>query len=192
MLGYGHFPLSTSVLLISMSLLFGYPLTFVWFSPTILSLLFHPHCTIGFLFSRSIVILTPLSFVAMNSNGSAPTIFLAHYVLSSSVSSQFLTSILTLNKDLLNLALSPEFEPSNRLGGLTPGKGANLPWDAEAGHSLVFHDYFAESPVNPERLFRRRFRMSRSLFLHIMDTLGYNDVYFTQRSDALSQSIPWK
>lgn len=89
-----------------------------------------------------------------------------------------------MNDDLLQLALSQELESSGKVGGSTPGKGANLPRDAQAGHDLLFQDYFSESPVYPEKLFRRRFRMSRGLFLHIMNTLGDNDVYFTQRSDA--------
>ena len=34
-----------------------------------------------------------------------------------------------------------------------------------AGHKLLYDDYFAEEPVYPPKVFRRRFRMRRSLFL---------------------------
>lgn len=128
-----------------------------------------------------------LSIVTMNPNGSVPAEFLANHVLSSTSSFQFLASLSSLNDDLLNLALSEEMESSTRLGGSVPGRGANLPCDAEAGHALLFQDYFAENPVYPEKMFLRRFRMSRGLFLHIMEKLAENDVYFTQRYDALGQ-----
>ena len=45
-------------------------------------------------------------------------------------------------------------------------------------------DYFAEHHVYPERMFRRRFRMSRRLFLRIANDLANHDQFFTQRSDA--------
>ena len=33
------------------------------------------------------------------------------------------------------------------------------------GHKRLYDDYFAEKPVYPPKVFRRRFRMRRSLFL---------------------------
>ena len=36
-----------------------------------------------------------------------------------------------------------------------------------AGHERLYLDYFANSPVYPEKLFRKRFWMSCSLFLRI-------------------------
>uniref|UniRef100_A0A803QCG2 Mitochondrial protein n=1 Tax=Cannabis sativa TaxID=3483 RepID=A0A803QCG2_CANSA len=44
-------------------------------------------------------------------------------------------------------------------------------------------DYFAENPRFPESMFRRRFRMGRSLFLCIFDTITMHDDYFVQRRD---------
>lgn len=121
------------------------------------------------------------------SNGTVPAAFLAQHVLASSTSSQFLTSISTLNEDLVNFALSEELMRPDAPGGSAPGRSANLQRDSEAGHQLLIQDYFAESPVYPDKLFRRRFRMSRNLFLHIMQKLGEKDPYFTQRYDALGE-----
>ena len=41
-----------------------------------------------------------------------------------------------------------------------------------ASHERLHLDFFANSPIYPEKLFRRRFWMSRSLFLRIQATFG--------------------
>ncbi|XP_042973135.1 uncharacterized protein LOC122304941 [Carya illinoinensis] len=51
------------------------------------------------------------------------------------------------------------------------------------GHERLFRDYFAENPVYPSNLFRRRFRMSRPLFLRILNEVESYDPYFVQRRD---------
>lgn len=48
----------------------------------------------------------------------------------------------------------------------------------------MFNDYLAEVPVFSDRQFRRRFRMSRPLFLHILDDVLHHDDFFLQKSDA--------
>ncbi|XP_058211489.1 uncharacterized protein LOC131323659 [Rhododendron vialii] len=48
----------------------------------------------------------------------------------------------------------------------------------------LFDDYFAESPVFPPHYFRRRFRMSRSLFLRIHDAVKAHEPYFIQKRNA--------
>ena len=47
-----------------------------------------------------------------------------------------------------------------------------------AGNERLFLDYFAESPVYPPNLFRRRFRMSCSLFLYILSKVEAHEPYF--------------
>ena len=42
----------------------------------------------------------------------------------------------------------------------------------------IFHDYFAERPLYPPNMFRKRFRMSRSLFLRIKSMLEATEPYF--------------
>ena len=81
--------------------------------------------------------------------------------------------------------------------------------DHFAGENLIHHHYFGPNPVYPPHVFRRRyalhvivigydifivlttsvctffrFRMSRPLFLRILQGLQQHDTYFTQRVDA--------
>ena len=51
--------------------------------------------------------------------------------------------------------------------------------DHGQGHQRLFQDYFAESPVYHLNIFRRRFQMSRSLFLRIKSNLEERDEYFS-------------
>ncbi|XP_042974639.1 uncharacterized protein LOC122306272 [Carya illinoinensis] len=55
--------------------------------------------------------------------------------------------------------------------------------DHVQGHERLFRDYFAENPVYPSNLFQRRFRMSRPLFLRILNEVESYDLYFVQRKD---------
>lgn len=56
--------------------------------------------------------------------------------------------------------------------------------DHFAGENLIRHHYFGPNPVYPAHVFRRRFRMSRPLFLRILQGLQQQDSYFTQQVDA--------
>ncbi|KAF8400427.1 hypothetical protein HHK36_013725 [Tetracentron sinense] len=65
-------------------------------------------------------------------------------------------------------------------------QGHRVIWrDRVQGHERLFHDYFAEKPVYPPILFRRRFRMQCSFFLHIQHTVEAYDPYFVQKIDAI-------
>ncbi|XP_052173306.1 uncharacterized protein LOC127788748 [Diospyros lotus] len=52
------------------------------------------------------------------------------------------------------------------------------------GHERLYHDYFA-TPCVYEGFFRRRFRMSRHLFLRIANEVEQHDPYFIQTIDAV-------
>jgi hypothetical protein len=53
-------------------------------------------------------------------------------------------------------------------------------------HDLkLFNDYFAERPTYPEKYFRRRFRMSRPLFLRIAEAVKQHDHYFAQKRNVV-------
>ena len=56
--------------------------------------------------------------------------------------------------------------------------------DRENASRNLFNDYFAESPLFSEVMFRRRFRMGRPLFLCIYDAIQRHDKYFFQRRDG--------
>jgi len=53
------------------------------------------------------------------------------------------------------------------------------------GKLRLYNDYFAENPKFTESQFRRRFRMSRRLFLRIANAVKAHNPYFKQRTDAL-------
>nr|XP_023897898.1 uncharacterized protein LOC112009792 [Quercus suber] len=56
--------------------------------------------------------------------------------------------------------------------------------DHGQGYQRLFQDYFAESPVYPLKIFRRRFQISRSLFLRIKSNLEEKDEYFVQKRNV--------
>jgi hypothetical protein len=52
------------------------------------------------------------------------------------------------------------------------------------GHERLMLNYFAESPIYPLRLFRRKFRMRRPLFLRIVSKVEDYEPYFVQEKNA--------
>ncbi|XP_021756926.1 uncharacterized protein LOC110722012 [Chenopodium quinoa] len=56
--------------------------------------------------------------------------------------------------------------------------------DREDGHNRLWNDYFADPPVFPPNLFRRRFHMRKHVFLRIVHTLEERHRFFQQRQDA--------
>ena len=57
----------------------------------------------------------------------------------------------------------------------------------EAGHTQLWNDYFSDIPTYPENYFRRRFRMNKPLFMHIVDQLSNEVQYFQQKEDGLGR-----
>lgn len=60
--------------------------------------------------------------------------------------------------------------------------------DRVAADERLYSDYFADNCVYPPNYFRRRYRMRRSLFLHIVERLSAHSPYFTPRVDALGRT----
>ncbi|XP_062230036.1 uncharacterized protein LOC133927592 [Phragmites australis] len=54
----------------------------------------------------------------------------------------------------------------------------------QEGAARLFRDYFSNNPVYGDILFRRRFRMSRALFLRIATAVENHDPWFRQKRDA--------
>jgi len=68
-------------------------------------------------------------------------------------------------------------------GGSVPGH-AVIYRDRESGHNRMFQDYLADNPTYGPHIFRRRFRMSRELFLRIMNAVEDHDDYFVRKRNA--------
>ena len=69
-------------------------------------------------------------------------------------------------------------------GGSRPGRAPNVDRGIQQGHERIIKDYFAPEPVYGEKVFRRRFRMHRLLFLRIVEAVEAYDAYFQQKPDA--------
>nr|VDD46842.1 unnamed protein product [Brassica oleracea] len=54
----------------------------------------------------------------------------------------------------------------------------------EQGHNQLWNDYFNDNPTYPPEMFRRRFRMNKSLFLRIVERISNEVPYFQQRRSA--------
>ena len=76
-----------------------------------------------------------------------------------------------------------DMRPIRRSG---PRRHIDRPY-AESEQGLM-NDYFVENPVYNDTIFRRRFRMTRPLFLRIVQALGEWNEYLTLRMDALNHS----
>ncbi|KAK4734123.1 hypothetical protein R3W88_008384 [Solanum pinnatisectum] len=72
------------------------------------------------------------------------------------------------------------------IGGSIPGHVV-INRDREAADDNLFRDYFSATPRFNDAIFRRRYRMSRNLFLRIVDVIKDHDMYFEQRIDALGR-----
>ncbi|XP_033146928.1 uncharacterized protein LOC103869787 [Brassica rapa] len=58
----------------------------------------------------------------------------------------------------------------------------------EEGHEKLWNDYFSNTPTYPHHLFRRRFRMNKSLFMRIVHRLSTEVPYFQPTQDAAGRS----
>ncbi|XP_075670255.1 uncharacterized protein LOC142640027 [Castanea sativa] len=91
--------------------------------------------------------------------------------------------------DELELTLAIVIEELNNEGASTSHRRLVQPcrfiWrNPFQGHNRLFHDYFAETPVYPPNVFRRRFRMSLSLFLRIHSRVEVTEPYFVQKRNV--------
>ncbi|XP_018461606.1 uncharacterized protein LOC108832637 [Raphanus sativus] len=58
----------------------------------------------------------------------------------------------------------------------------------EDGNTMLWNDYFSETLTYLHNLFRRRFRMNKSLFLSIVLRLSTEEEYFRPTQDAVGRS----
>ncbi|XP_009103747.2 putative nuclease HARBI1 [Brassica rapa] len=57
----------------------------------------------------------------------------------------------------------------------------------EEGDLRLWNDYFSDTPTYPPNLFRRRFRMNKHLFMHIVQRLSNEVPFFQPKKDALGR-----
>ncbi|XP_022552205.1 uncharacterized protein LOC106384662 [Brassica napus] len=65
-----------------------------------------------------------------------------------------------------------------------PKRRSYIERERELGHKQLWKDYFAENPTYQPEMFRRRFRMNKTLFLRIVQSLSTELPYFQQRRNA--------
>ncbi|KAK6120693.1 hypothetical protein DH2020_045567 [Rehmannia glutinosa] len=95
---------------------------------------------------------------------------------------EIITRIVARNNNILAQLLNHQESETNHRGSIPGHVVVNR--DREIADRNLFNDYFAENPRYDEATFRRRFRMSRSLFLRIAGAVRNHDNYFLQRRDA--------
>ncbi|GKB66720.1 ALP1-like protein, partial [Tanacetum coccineum] len=61
--------------------------------------------------------------------------------------------------------------------------------DHHSAHDRLVKAYFAEEPLYDDYFFRKRFRMTRPLFTHIVRELSDNCPFFQQSYDAVGKAV---
>jgi hypothetical protein len=84
---------------------------------------------------------------------------------------------------LMIAAKEPQDKKKNRLGSKV-GRLC-IPRNRALGHSMLMQDYFFEVPTYLAYLFRRRYRMRRSLFVKIVETCVEKTQYFKRQRNAV-------
>ncbi|KAJ9540516.1 hypothetical protein OSB04_027022 [Centaurea solstitialis] len=64
-------------------------------------------------------------------------------------------------------------------------KAPNIDIGRVEGNTRLIPDYFSDNPTYPEEMFKRRFRMSRNLFIRIVYDFNTRYPYFQQQYDAV-------
>lgn len=67
-------------------------------------------------------------------------------------------------------------------------KRAYIERQREIGHQQLWNDYFHEDAIYPPHMFRRRFRMNKPLFMHIVDRLSH-EVSLNKKEMLLEGSV---
>ena len=70
-----------------------------------------------------------------------------------------------------------------RHGGSIPGH-IMINHDREAADRNLYNDYFCANPRYNDGMFRQRYRMSKNLFLRIVDAVKHHDSYFQQQRNC--------
>ena len=69
-------------------------------------------------------------------------------------------------------------------GGSAPGRLKAKNRHRLEGCYMLYSNYFAEAPLHDDKVFRHRYRMSRKLFLMIVNSIREFDSYFKWKKDC--------
>jgi hypothetical protein len=97
---------------------------------------------------------------------------------------EILARVYASNQEIIAY-LSKEDERPKRSGSVPGHLVINR--GREEGNHRLYNDYFSDNPTYGANLFRRRFRMQRSLFLRIVDAVQEHDNYFVQKMDGIGK-----
>ncbi|XP_021984897.1 uncharacterized protein LOC110880744 [Helianthus annuus] len=89
-----------------------------------------------------------------------------------------------INKVVEATQIILEEEEEEEVSSQPRNRNPHIERDRESANQRLIVDYFADEPLYSEAIFRRRFRMSRRLFLRIADDLPAYHPFFTMRPDA--------
>ncbi|XP_020242659.1 uncharacterized protein LOC109820874 [Asparagus officinalis] len=98
---------------------------------------------------------------------------------------ELLARVHASNTKIMTYYLSQEAEQPKRIGSVPGHLVINR--GREEGNSRLYHDYFSDNPTYGANLFRRRFRMHRSLFLRIVEAVRDHDNFFVQKMDGVGK-----
>jgi hypothetical protein len=65
--------------------------------------------------------------------------------------------------------------------GSRTGRVSSFERDFAKAHDNIYRKYFADDPIYPESIFRRRYRMPSALLKKIISELQLHDTYFQQK-----------
>ncbi|XP_071683332.1 uncharacterized protein [Lolium perenne] len=85
-------------------------------------------------------------------------------------------------QDMLDAEVEKRKRP--RRGGSRPGRRKSKPRQRMEGHAMLQNDYFADGATHADN-FRRRYRMSKGLFMNILQGVREFDPYFKLKVDVL-------
>ncbi|XP_074306457.1 uncharacterized protein LOC141641704 [Silene latifolia] len=105
------------------------------------------------------------------------------------------TSIVTMNKcleseedyiiqNVVQSYVAPFVDANYRGPPVEAKKRCYIKRDRDGACEILMNDYFVDRPLYPEAMFRRRFRMHRSLFFRIVEGVAAQESYFQQGPDA--------
>ena len=93
------------------------------------------------------------------------------------------SKLFQITRDLLDSSSDEEIERRPR-GGSRPGRRPNIEQERALLGNILYRQYFCTDPIYDHNTFRRRYRVSRTLFDRLYDAMVSTDAYFVQKTDC--------